>query len=90
MRTGGGSLNGFKFGTFIGRFPSDGAARMAVKGLNVSTSLSLAGNSGRLTREGTAAAKAALLIPISVCSISVCPNNGMAASVRIYLRAHRC
>ena len=29
----GGCLNGFKFGTFIGRFPSDGAARMAVKGL---------------------------------------------------------
>ena len=30
---GGGCLNGFRFGTFIGRFPSDGAARMAVKGL---------------------------------------------------------
>ena len=27
------SLNGFKFGTFIGRFPSDGAAGMSVKGL---------------------------------------------------------
>ena len=27
------SLNGFKFGTFIGRFPSDGATNMAVKGL---------------------------------------------------------
>ena len=27
------SLNGFKFGTFIGRFPSDGAAGMTVKGL---------------------------------------------------------
>ena len=27
------SLNGFKFGTFIDRFPSDGAATMAVKGL---------------------------------------------------------
>ena len=27
------SLNGFKSGSFVGRFPSDGAARMAVKGL---------------------------------------------------------
>ena len=27
------SLNDFKFGTFIGRFPSDGAASMAEKGL---------------------------------------------------------
>ena len=27
------SLNGFKFGTLIGRFPSDDAASMAVKGL---------------------------------------------------------
>ena len=27
------SLNCFKFGTFIGRFPSDGAASRAVKGL---------------------------------------------------------
>ena len=27
------SLNGFKFGIFIGRFPSDGAAGMTVKGL---------------------------------------------------------
>ena len=30
---GGKKLNGFKFGTFIGRFPSGGAASMAVKGL---------------------------------------------------------
>ena len=30
---GGGSLNDFKFGTFIGRFPSDCLASMAVKGL---------------------------------------------------------
>ena len=30
---GGGGLN-FKFGPFIGRFPSDGAASIAVKGLN--------------------------------------------------------
>ena len=29
------SLNDFKFGTFAGRFPSDGAASMAVKGLSV-------------------------------------------------------
>ena len=28
-----GSLYGIKFGTFIGRFPSNGAACMAVKGL---------------------------------------------------------
>ena len=27
-------LNDFKFGTFGGRFPSDGAASMAVKGLH--------------------------------------------------------
>ena len=33
MRRGQKSLNGFKFGTFISRFPSDGAASMAVKGL---------------------------------------------------------
>ena len=31
--------------------------------------------------KATAATKAALPIPISVCSISACPNNGMAASV---------
>ena len=29
-----GSLNAFRFGTFTGRFPSDGSASMAVKGLN--------------------------------------------------------
>ena len=28
------SLNHFKFGTSVGRFSSDGAASMAVKGLN--------------------------------------------------------
>ena len=33
------SLNGFKFGTFIGRFPSDVVASMAVKGL-ITSSLS--------------------------------------------------
>ena len=27
------SVNGFKFGTFIGCFPTDGAAILAVKGL---------------------------------------------------------
>ena len=31
---GGGSLNDFKFGTFIGRFLSEGAASMAVEELN--------------------------------------------------------
>ena len=31
---GGGGLNDFKFGISIGRFPSDGAACVAVKGLN--------------------------------------------------------
>ena len=30
------SLNGFKFGILIGRFPSDGGASMAVKGLMLS------------------------------------------------------
>ena len=28
------SLNSFKFGTVVGRFASDGAASMALKGLN--------------------------------------------------------
>ena len=32
---GGGSFNYFKFGTFIGRFPSDAAASMAVEGLSL-------------------------------------------------------
>ena len=32
------SLNAFKFGVFIGRFPSDGVASMAGKGLNLSGS----------------------------------------------------
>ena len=31
------SLNSFKFGTFIGRFPSDGAASMTAKGLMADT-----------------------------------------------------
>ena len=30
------SLTGFQSGTFIGHFPSDGAASMAVKGLKLS------------------------------------------------------
>ena len=30
---GGKSLTGFKSGTFVGRFPSDGAGSIAVKGL---------------------------------------------------------
>ena len=33
---GGGSLHDFKFGTSTGRFPSEGAAAMAVKGLTPS------------------------------------------------------
>ena len=32
-------------------------------------------------RKTTAAARAAILIPIRVCSISVCPDNGLTASV---------
>ena len=36
MRRGQQSLNGLKFGTFTGRFPSDGVASVAVKELNVS------------------------------------------------------
>ena len=38
--------------------------------------VSLVGNSGRLT-----STNATLPIPISVCSIFVCPDNGMDASV---------
>ena len=34
-----------------------------------------------LPEQGAAATRAALPIPISVCCISMCPNNGMAASV---------
>ena len=44
---GGGGLNDFKFSTFIGRFPSDGAASMAVKELNYSTDTEVKGSSGR-------------------------------------------
>ena len=38
MRRGQKRLNGFKFGDFMVRFPSDGAASLAVKGLNVNLS----------------------------------------------------
>ena len=34
-----------------------------------------------LPEENTAAPRAALPIPVSVCSISVCPDNGVAACV---------
>ena len=47
---------------------------------------SLVGKSDRVThRLHWAAARAALPIPASVCSISLCPNNGMAASVWSFL-----
>ena len=36
MRRGQRSLTGFQFGTFIGRFQSDGAASVAVNGLKLS------------------------------------------------------
>ena len=39
------SLNDFKFGTFIGRFPSDSAASIAVKGLTSTETI-------RLIRDG--------------------------------------
>ena len=35
VRRGQKSLNGFKFGTFIGRFPNDGVSSMAVKMLKL-------------------------------------------------------
>ena len=47
----------------------------------LSISLSLAGNRVALPGQGTAAARAALPSPIRVCSIFVCPDNGMAACV---------
>ena len=46
---------------------------------SLSTSLPLPEISGRLTR--VMHSRAALPIPVSVCSIFVCPNNGMAVSV---------
>ena len=46
------------------------------------TSLSLVENSGHLTWVRHSSRKRAVLpIPISVCSVFICPNNGMAASV---------
>ena len=39
MRRGKKGLNGFIFATFVGRFPSDGATSMAVKGLTGSGSV---------------------------------------------------
>ena len=50
------------------------------------TPLSLAGNSGHLIY----VLRAALPIPISVCSTFVYPNDGMAASIWDFYRAHRC
>ena len=41
---GGGGLNDFKFGTFIGRFLSDDATSMAVKGLILSPVTTVAVN----------------------------------------------
>ena len=49
------------------------------------TSLSLVGNLSCFTWElFTAAARAVLPIPIGVCSIFMCPNNGMSASCGIF------
>ena len=39
------SLNDLKFDTFIGRFPSDGAASMTVKGLSITAALTPTGSS---------------------------------------------
>ena len=44
-------------------------------------SLSLAGNSGHLTWVRHSSRKSSATIPISVCCIFMCANNGMAASV---------
>ena len=38
-----------------------------------------------LPGQGTAATRAALPIPVSVCSIFMCPNNGMADSIGDFL-----
>ena len=43
-----------------------------------------------LTSVRRRATRVALPIPISVCSIFVCPNTGMAASLWEVLHAHRC
>ena len=58
-----------------------------------STSLSLAGNSGRHTwvrQSRRAAARAALPIPTGTCSIFVCPYSGMVVNVWDFERTHRC
>ena len=47
----------------------------------VRASLPFKGNSDRLSRARHNTTRAALPIPTSVCSISVCPNSAMAASV---------
>ena len=44
------------------------------------TSLSLVGNLGHFTRVRHRSTRAALPIAVSMCSISVHPNNDMAAS----------
>ena len=50
----------------------------------VGISLSHVGNSGLLHGYGTAAARAALPVPATVCSIFMCPNTGMAASIGFF------
>ena len=65
---------------FLGRGGGEGGCLFVL----FSTSLSLTGKVGRspYLDEGTAAAKrAALPIPINVCSSFVCPDNGVAANV---------
>ena len=74
---GGRSVSGFKFGTFVCRFPSDRSDKHGGERVNP-----LWGNSARLTLvRRTAFARAALPISASVCNIFVCPNNGMAANI---------
>ena len=55
-------LNGFKFGTFIGHFPSDGVASMAVKGLNTLCNLQHF-SAGWGDGEGEAAASKVFSVP---------------------------
>ena len=50
IRRGGGDLNDFKFGTVVGCFPSDGAARMAVKGLTTEKPRDAGGKLGECRR----------------------------------------
>ena len=58
MQRGQKSFNGFKSGTLVGRFPSDGATSMAVKGL-----IFLAGKLGRFAY-GYSSCKGSAVIPI--------------------------